>query len=191
MKNLTFDKPKLKKTGSKVLADVIRYLILIGFAYILLYPFIYMAVNSFKSAVDWLDPTVEWLPKRLTLNNYKVADTVLQYLHSFFNTFRIEIVAAMIAFFSCALIGYGLARFDFAGKKLLTGIMIVCILIPDPMLIIASYKNLHEFDPLGILGLISKISGTDVYTITSCPLLAQCTANWVPIFPPPTIVILT
>lgn len=162
VKKLTLNKPKLKKSSTKIAVDIVRYLVLIGFAYILFYPFIFMAVNSFKTASDWLDPTVEWLPKRFTLNNYKVVGTVLDYTNSLFSTFKNQIVAALISFFSCALIGYGLARFDFAGKKVLTGIMILCIMIPDPMLMIASYKNFHEFDVLGILGLIGKIVGKDI-----------------------------
>ena len=162
VKKLTVNKPKLKKNGSKIAADIIRYLILIGFAYILFYPFLFMAVNSFKTVSDWLDPTVEWLPKKFTWSNYKVSGMVLDYGTSLFSTFKNQIVAALISFFSCALIGYGLARFDFAGKKLLTGIMILCILIPDPMLMIASYKNYQQFDFLGILGLIGKITGTEL-----------------------------
>ena len=162
MKNLTLNKSKLKKSGGKILADIVRYLILIGFAYILFYPFIFMAVNSLKNASDWLDPTVEWIPKRFTFNNYKVAGMVLDYTTSLISTFRNQIIAAFISFFSCALIGYGLARFDFAGKKILTAIMILCILIPDPMLMIASYKNFQQFDFLGIMGLLSKITGTEL-----------------------------
>ena len=153
---------QLQKTGGKILVDVIRYLILIGFAYILFYPFLFMALNSLKTASDWLDPTVEWFPKRITFDNYKAAGMVLDYFASLFSTFKNQIVAALISFFSCALIGYGLARFDFAGKKLLTGIMILCILIPDPMLMIASYSNFQHFDLFGILGFFSKITGAEL-----------------------------
>ena len=121
-----------------------------------------MALNSIKTTTDWLDPTVEWLPKSITFVNYKAAIITLNYFSSLFSTLKNEIVASLISFLSCALVGYGLARFDFTGKKFLTGVMILCILIPDPMVMIASYDNFRHLDFLGILGLVSKITGSEI-----------------------------
>lgn len=169
---MNFNKYKLKKNGSKVTASVIRYLILIGFAYILLYPFLFMAINSFKTTSDWLDPTVDWIPKSLTGNNYVAAVTALDYFNSLYSTLKNVIVAALISFLSCALVGYGLARFDFVGKKLLVGIMILCILIPDPMVMVASYDNFRHFDVLGILDFLGDITGYELRpNIINTPLV--------------------
>jgi len=153
---------KVKKQTSKAFASVIRYLVLIGFAYILFYPFLFMFVNSFKTASDWLDPTVEWLPKVLTLNNYKASIKVLNYFAALFSTFKNEIISALISFLTCALAGYGLARFDFRGKKFLTGVMILCILVPDPVIMIASYDNFRHLDFLGILDFFSNVTGYEL-----------------------------
>ena len=159
---MTLNKYKLKKKGISILASTTRYLVLIGFAYILFYPFLFMALNSVKTTTDWLDPTVEWLPKSITFVNYKAAALTLNYFSSLFSTLKNEIVASLISFLTCALVGYGLARFDFTGKKFLTGVMILCILIPDPMVMIASYDNFRHLDFLGILGLVSKITGSEI-----------------------------
>ncbi|MBR3300418.1 MAG: carbohydrate ABC transporter permease [Clostridia bacterium] len=155
---MTLNKYKLKKTGGHVVADILRWLVLIGFAYIVLYPFLFMAVNSVKSAKDWIDPTVEWIPKSFSTLNFVGAVKVLEYDKVLLSTFVNMIVAALISFLSCSLVGYGLARFDFLGKKLLLGIMILLILIPDPMIMIASYDNFRHFDFLGIVKLIERFS---------------------------------
>ncbi|MCQ2454983.1 MAG: carbohydrate ABC transporter permease [Clostridia bacterium] len=159
---MTYNKYKLKKKSISFLASLARYLILIGFAYILFYPFLFMALNSIKTPADWLDPTVEWIAKGVTLDNYKAAIATLKYFPSLLSTLKNEIVASLISFLSCALVGYGLARFDFTGKKFLTGVMILCILIPDPMVMIASYNNFHYLDIFGILGGISKLVGHEL-----------------------------
>lgn len=161
-KHKTLNKYKLKKTGGFVVANVFRWLVLIGFAYIVLYPFLFMAVNSVKSAKDWLDPTVEWIPKSFSTLNFVGAFQVLDYGNVLLSTLINMIGAALISFLSCALIGYGLARFDFFGKKFLLGIMILLILIPDPMVMIASYDNFRHFDFLGIVKLIEDISGYEI-----------------------------
>ncbi|MBO4468513.1 MAG: carbohydrate ABC transporter permease, partial [Clostridia bacterium] len=156
---MTFNRYKLKKTGGHVVANILRWLVLIGFAYIVLYPFFFMAVNSIKTAKDWIDPTVEWIPKSFSPLNFVGATQVLDYTNVLKSTFVNMIVAALISFLSCALIGYGLARFNFIGKKFLLGVMIIMILIPDPMIMIASYDNFRHFDFLGIVKFIEDMSG--------------------------------
>ena len=153
---------RLKKQSVAWVASLARYLILIAFAYVLFYPFIFMIINSIKNTADWLDPTVQWIPKEFTWDNVIAASQVLKYGTSLMSTVVNGIVSALISFFTCAVIGYGLARFDFRGKKILIGIMILLILVPDPMLMIASYDNFRHFDFLGILSGISKLIGHDI-----------------------------
>lgn len=153
---------RLKKQSVSWVAGLARYLILIAFAYVLFYPFIFMIINSIKNTADWLDPTVQWVPKEFTFDNVIAASQVLKYGTSLVSTLTNGILSALISFFSCAVVGYGLARFDFKGKKILVGIMILLILVPDPMLMIASYNNFRHFDFLGILNGISQLVGHDI-----------------------------
>ena len=153
---------RLKKQSVSWVASLARYLILIAFAYVLFYPFIFMIINSIKNTADWLDPTVQWVPKEFTFDNVIAASQVLNYGTSMVSTIVNGIISALISFFSCAVVGYGLARFDFKGKKLLVGIMILLILVPDPMLMVSSYNNFRHFDFLGILNGISQLIGKDI-----------------------------
>lgn len=163
---------KLKRKIPDYIFSIIRYLILIAFAYVLFYPFAFMAINSIKSTGDWLDPTVEWIPKNLSLDNLLLSAEVLNYWPSLISTLVNSIMAALISFVSCSFAAYGLARFEFRGKKLLTGIMILCILIPDAMIMIPSYDNFRHLDFLGILGGISKLVGTELRpNIINTPLV--------------------
>lgn len=153
---------RLKKQSVSWVASLARYLILIAFAYVLFYPFIFMIINSIKNTADWLDPTVQWVPKEFTFDNVIAASQVLNYGTSLVSTIVNGIISALISFFSCAVAGYGLARFDFKGKKLLVGVMILLILVPDPMLMVSSYNNFRHFDFLGILNGISQLIGKDI-----------------------------
>lgn len=53
---------------------------------------------------------------------------------------------------SCAVIGYGFARFDFKGKKVLTGILFATILVPDMIMLIPRMVNYTNLDFLFITG---------------------------------------
>ena len=168
------NKARLKRKTPDFLFGIVRYLILIGFAYVLAYPFIFIIINALKTSRDWLDPTVEWIPKTLSLFNIKTVMNAdrLNYFPSLLSTGVNQILASVISFFSCAVIAYGLARFKFKGKSLLIGIMILLILIPDQMLMIATYDNMRHLDFLGIFGLIGKLFGTDFRpSIINTPLV--------------------
>ncbi len=153
---------RVKKNTPTVMVYIFRYLILFCFAYVLVYPFIFMGVNSVKNPTDWFDPTVVWIPKGFSLDNFKASIIFLDYWKSFGSTFLNGMVPALVSFFSCAVAGYGLARFKFKGKSILNVIMILSIMIPDPLIMIPSYDNFRHLDILGIFKLINALTGVDL-----------------------------
>ena len=46
---------------------VSRFIFLVAFSYILLYPILYMMSNAFRTTIDYIDPAVVWLPKTVTV----------------------------------------------------------------------------------------------------------------------------
>ena len=56
----------------------------------------------------------------------------------------------MVQVFSCAITGYGFARFSFKGKKLLFVIVIMMILVPTQVISLPLYSQFRYF---GIKGL--------------------------------------
>lgn len=160
-------KSKLKKInyktkGKETIALLAKYIVLIAFSYIMLYPFVFMAINSIKSPEDWFDPTVMWVPKSISFDNFNAAVKVLDFWNSLLSTFKNQILSALLSFVSCAIAGYGLARYKFKGRSILIAIMIFCILVPDTLTIIPSYNNFRHLDFFGLFGLINKISGLNL-----------------------------
>lgn len=163
---------KYKKTGTRVAGYAVKYFVLCCFSYVLIYPFLYMIINALKTPTDWFDPTVTWLPKGITLDGLRAAVKFLQYGSALFSTLLNEIAAALISFFTCAVAGYGLARFKFKGKSILTGIMILCIIIPDPLIMVPSYSNFRHMDLLGILNKLGDLVGYELRpSIVDTPLV--------------------
>lgn len=152
----------LKKNSATVLVYIFRYLFFLSMSYILLYPFLYIIINSIKSFSDSYDVTVTWVPKSIYLGNIIDAFTVFDIPENSLRTIVYEIFAALIQFCSTAVAAYGLARFNIKGKGILTAFMILNILVPSMMIIIPSYINYSYMDFFGILGLISKAVGTEL-----------------------------
>ena len=152
----------LKRTSETVIAYIFRYTFFLSMSYVLLYPFLYIIINAIKGFSDSYDVTVTWVPKSIYLGNIRDAFTVFDIPENTLRTILYEIVAALIQFCSTAVAAYGLARFNVKGKGVLMGLMILNILVPSMMIIIPSYINFSYMDFFGILGLISKLVGTDI-----------------------------
>ena len=161
----------LKRT-KQILPSLMRYVFLIAFSYTLLYPLIYIIVNSLKGAVDYYDPAVNWVPKQITFDNFKLAISTMDFWNALSSTFLNEILAAILEIASCAVAAYGLARFNFKGKFIFKALMILSILVPTVMIIIPSYVNFRYVDFAGILNLFGKIIGKEIRpSILNTPLV--------------------
>lgn len=63
---------------------------------------------------------------------------------------------------TCSIAAYGMARFEFRGKKLLMFSMILTILVPEQLTAIPTLLNFRQLDFLGILRLIGMALGTEL-----------------------------
>lgn len=151
-----------KTEVGKILSCIARYIFLTAFAYILLYPLLFIIANSLKGPADYFDPTVEWVPKLVSFSNYSIAAGVMKFGKSLKNTLVIMIVSSVIEIFSCAFAAYGLARFNFRGKRVLSVVMIITILVPSAMIMLPSYLNFRYTDLFGILGFIGRLTGKEL-----------------------------
>ena len=146
----------------RVVVALCRYIFLISFSYVLLYPLFYLIVHAVQNPIDYFDPTVQWIPKNFTLENFKLGIAVLDFWKSMKSTLLVQIVSALMQVVSCGIAAYGMARFRFKGKKLVTGLLMLNILVPSTMIIIPSYLNFRNVDFLGIFNLLGNIIGKDL-----------------------------
>lgn len=159
---MRLDNNILKRNIPKITASIFRYVFFLSLSYVLLYPFLYIIVNSIKSYSDAYDATVTWVPKSVYFGNIVSSLKVFDVKNTLPRTLIYEIVASLIQFCSCAVAAYGLARFKLKFKGLMIGLMILNILVPHMMTIIPSYVNYSYLDFFGILKLISNIIGKDI-----------------------------
>ena len=156
------NKTVLKNKTKGVGVSVLRMLFLLAFEFVLLYPVIFMIINSFKVTSDTLNPAVKWFSLSPTTYGYKVAWMAFDYWNGLKITFLFGIVSGLIEVVTCAVYAYGLSRFELRFKKIWMFLLIVTILIPDVMLIIPRILNFRYMDVFGILGLFYKLTGVDL-----------------------------
>ncbi|WP_231688025.1 carbohydrate ABC transporter permease [Bacillus sp. FJAT-18017] len=133
------------------LFKLLIYGLLIGIGFVYLYPLIYMGVYSFKSLDDLLNPLVNWIPTQLYLDNYSKANQVLDFFKTLGETLYVTILPSVAQTAVAAVVGYGLARFEFKGKKVLFVLVLATFIIPPQVTLIPRYIFFNELNILGSL----------------------------------------
>lgn len=131
---------------------IVRFVILFGLCYIILYPFFIKIVNGFKDAVDFSDTTVRFIPKNFTLHNIFSVVDVMDFGNSLKNTFLVSAVVAVLQTAVSAMVGYGFAKFKFKLNKLIFFMVIFSLIVPPQTIIISLFLRFRFF--LGFINLI-------------------------------------
>jgi multiple sugar transport system permease protein len=166
-KALRTDRWNAKKAGDRALmitTSVLRFFFLLGMAYVLLYPVLFLFSNAFRDPIDRLDPTVIWIPKHWTYKNFALADRVISFLPSIKRTLSMLVPSVIIQVFVCLTVAYGFARFKFKGRDFLFSCLIFTIIVPVQTMIIPLYVNFRFFDFFGIGRLVGLFTG-EAFTV--------------------------
>jgi len=143
---------KIKKTKDVVTA-ILRVVLLLGIGYIILYPILFMLTMSFMTHIDIVNPAVQWIPRTLVLTNYNNAIELMGFGTAFRHSVELGLVTALLQTISCALIGYGFARYKFWGRNALFAVVMLTLLIPPSTIIMSQFVQMRFFNPLGLFGL--------------------------------------
>lgn len=127
----------------------VLYALLIAIGFVYLYPLLFMFVTSMKSPADLLNPLVQWVPTEFYTGNYVKAFRVLNYPNALIVSISMSVVPSLIQTFVAALIGYGLARYRFWGKRLMLLLVLATFIIPPQNTVIPQMLTYRE---LGLLG---------------------------------------
>lgn len=148
-----------------IITVIMRTLFLLGMTYVLLYPVLYLLSNAFRDPVDRLDPTIIWIPKTFTLNNFVIADQVIGFIPSIIKTLKMLIPSVIIQVFVCLMVAYGFARFSFKGKGILFSCLLFTIIVPTQTMIIPLYVDFRFFDFFGIGQILRIFNGGEAVTV--------------------------
>ncbi|MBN2540539.1 MAG: carbohydrate ABC transporter permease [Bacilli bacterium] len=121
-------------------------LIIIGFVY--LYPIIKMFAYSIKDLEDLVNPTVQWIPTKIYLENYRTSFIVLNYWKTLLFSLAVTLIPATLQTITTSLAGYALAKFKMTGKFIIFVIIFITYLVPVQVYMIPRYVL---FNQLGIL----------------------------------------
>lgn len=129
-----------------LLFSLFRYIILIGIGFVYLYPMLYMTVNSFLSVADQSDPRVTWIPRELYLENFKRAFETLDFVKSFGISLLMSVIPSLLQTAVCALVAFGLARFNMRSKSIWLILIISTFILPTQVMLVPRYVMFYNLN---------------------------------------------
>lgn len=134
-----------RKKAAEAVFPIFRFIILFGLGFVILYPLIYMVSCAFRERGDMNDPTIMWIPRHFTLDIMKETLDAMGFPNTLITTLFLNVGCALVQVASCAVTGYGFARFKFKGQKLLFAVVIMMILVPPQVIALPLYSQFRYF----------------------------------------------
>lgn len=125
------------------------HLVLIVGSIIMLFPFLWMILSSFKTVGEQMMIPMKIFPSDFgNLENYKEALDAVPFVNLYVNTILMILGRVICAVIFSSMAGYGFARLQFPGKNLLFGIVLLQMMVPGQIFIVPQYMMLSKINML-------------------------------------------
>ena len=143
---------KLKRRGdglAGIVANVVSHVVVWGGALLILLPFIWMLLTSFKQPAAVFEYPPRWIPKPFVIGNYTEALNALPFNRFLLNTAFVATLVVLGQVISCSLGAFAFAKLRFPGSDLLFSMYLATLMVPEIVTIIPNFvlmRFLHWID---------------------------------------------
>ena len=115
-------------------------------------PFLWMLLGSFRPDRELKAVPPSWLPQNPTLENYRTLFSRLDFPTFFFNSTVTAVVITLGNLVFCSMLGYALAKLHFPGKRVIFGLVLGTLMVPSvvtfvPLFVLVSNLGLVNTFP--------------------------------------------
>jgi multiple sugar transport system permease protein len=93
-------------------------------------PFVWMFLGSFRTTKELQEVPPSWLPESPTLDNYRRLFDVLDFPTFFFNSAVVATAITLGNLVFCSMLGYALAKLRFPGKRGIFALVLGTLMVP-------------------------------------------------------------
>lgn len=142
--------------ASKTITFTFVFIIFVVYAAILIIPFMWILLNSFKDPIDfgqdkWGLSFSAGFSNYVNAFNYTVKDTTV--LGMYLNSLLVVGGGVLVTLISCSLASYTMAKYKFKGRGIIYNVVIISMMVPIVGTLPAQYKLMQD------LGLVDNIIG--------------------------------
>lgn len=153
-------KTTVKRRKKVKISTIVIYAILILWAVLTVFPFVWVVMNSFKPSAEVLRSSFA-LPNPATMMNYENAFGKLNVLNAYGHSFLISGSVTVGVMVFASLMSFGLTRYHFKGKQLVRSLIVASLMFPVFATIIPVFRMIVEWGLLNknIAVILPQIAG--------------------------------
>jgi multiple sugar transport system permease protein len=139
--------------GGERLQCAIAYAVLVALAIIVLFPFYWMTITSFKTEDQMRSQVSMFWPKPVALENYAQLFGKTEFASWYRNSVVVAVASTLLATAVGTIGAYALARLRFLGRGFMASATLITYLVPPSILFIPLYAQMRS------LGLANSLAG--------------------------------
>lgn len=128
----------------KNITTILTYIALIIGSIIMIFPFVWMLLTSFKTNAEVMQIPPTILPTNWNFSSFAKVVDLLPFGNLYFNTALMIFLRVVCAVVFCSMAGYAFAKLNFKGKNILFTLIIVQQMIPGQIFIIPQYQMIAK-----------------------------------------------
>ena len=128
--------------SNKRLSTTLTYVVLILGSILMIFPFVWMLLTSFKTQAESMAIPPQILPAQWNFDNFATALASLPFLNLYVNTGLLIVFRVVCAVLFSSMAGYAFAKLQFPCKNLLFSIVLVQMVLPSQIFITPQYLML-------------------------------------------------
>jgi len=136
--------PRRKRRRTPV-ATIVLYVVLTLLALAIVVPLVWIVLTSFKTDFDAINMPLNPIPRPFTLNAYQTLASGQQPIFLWFlNSLAAGVLQTVLILITASAGAYALARLEFAGKKIVFGVIVATLLVPPVIFLIPNYLTVQS-----------------------------------------------
>jgi len=141
---------------------IVHTLLIIG-GIIMLFPFIWMILGSFKTYQEITKPGVIF-PSSLSFANYIEAFQAAPFGRYFINTIFVSLTSTVLVVIATIFGSFAFSKLDFFGKDVLFSVLLATMMVPGEMLILTNFATISKLGLLdNLMALVIPYVGSVFY----------------------------
>lgn len=121
------------------------YLLLGMGAVIIVFPFIWMILSSFKTQAEIVSFPPTFFPKKPTIDNFIEVWVNVNFKQFFINSLFLLFVKTIIILYTSILAGYVFSKLHFKGRNIIFIFVLATMMVPYPVTILSLYQEMFWF----------------------------------------------
>jgi len=123
--------------------NIFLHLIIYALAILVLSPFIWMILTSFKDMSEIYVYPPKWFPSKFKFENYANAFSAAPFARYYFNSIFVAFTVTLGQMITCSMAAFAFARLKFKGRDILFFVFLGTMMIPYNVTMIPSFMVLY------------------------------------------------